>query len=425
MSHTDEKPTFDDIYENEKEFYTDEIEDKPVAKSTYFTLLFPFLVILAYFLSSIRESAHLNAMEAKCYQTCRIRVVESIPQNISFPNSTLPMSTFSAWKQLIEMSTKELDIAAYKSSLQGKHVLGDMGQMYSAEGDYLYNLLLETGRKENIKIRMIENYPPKDKGDNADGIILQNFGSVYRRSVDIEKILGRGKMHSKFILSDNEHFYLGSANLDWRSLNQKMELGILAENCECLAQDLKRIFKVYWELPNSTQMKRAIDAHAAYNKERPLKINMYGEDAEIYVATSPKQLNNKGRTWDLDAIVSEIDAAQTTLDIHVMDYFPLFLYRKPRTHFDSIDDALRRAIVRGVKVRLLAAALHYPKIGTRFLKSLESLNNMNENATIQVKIFKVPTQQNGNILINRERRTHNKFMVTDTTVLVGEDFQLK
>lgn len=63
----------------------------------------------------------------------RIRVVESIPQNISFPNSTLPMSTFSAWKQLIEMSTRELDIAAYKSSLQGKHVLGDMGQMYSAE----------------------------------------------------------------------------------------------------------------------------------------------------------------------------------------------------------------------------------------------------------------------------------------------------
>ena len=33
MSHTDENPTFDDIYENEKEFYTDESEDKPVAKS--------------------------------------------------------------------------------------------------------------------------------------------------------------------------------------------------------------------------------------------------------------------------------------------------------------------------------------------------------------------------------------------------------
>ena len=63
-----------------------------------------------------------------------------------------------------------------------------------------------------------------------------------------------------------------------------MELGILTENCECLAQDLKRIFKVYWELPNSTPMKRAIDVHAAYNKERPLKINMYGEEAEVYIA---------------------------------------------------------------------------------------------------------------------------------------------
>ena len=35
------------------------------------------------------------------------------------------------------MSTEELDIAAYKSSLQGKHVLGDMDQMHSAEVGFI------------------------------------------------------------------------------------------------------------------------------------------------------------------------------------------------------------------------------------------------------------------------------------------------
>lgn len=104
----------------------------------------------------------------------------------------------------------------------------------------------------------------------------------------------------------------------------------------------------------------------------------------MFLQTSPRELNNPRRTWDLDAIVSEIDAAAKFLDIHVMDYFPLFIYRNPRVHFSNIDDAIRRAVVRGVRIRLLAAALHYPDIGTRFLKSLESLNGFHDNGTMQV-----------------------------------------
>uniref|UniRef100_A0A8R1E0C7 PLD phosphodiesterase domain-containing protein n=1 Tax=Caenorhabditis japonica TaxID=281687 RepID=A0A8R1E0C7_CAEJA len=102
-----------------------------------------------------------------------------------------------------------------------------------------------------------------------------------------------------------------------------------------------------------------------------------------------------------------------------MDYFPLFIYRNPRVHFPTIDDAIRRAVVRGVKVRLLAAALHYPAIGTRFLRSLESLNGFHDNGTMQVKIFKVPKSNIENIIINRERRTHNKFMVTESSGIIG------
>lgn len=52
---------------------------------------------------------------------------------------------------------------------------------------------------------------------------------------------------------------------------------------------------------------------------------------EIHIfQTSPRELNNRGRTWDLDAIVTEIDNARESLDIHVMDYFPLFIYKQPQ-----------------------------------------------------------------------------------------------
>jgi phospholipase D3/4 len=44
------------------------------------------------------------------------------------------------------------------------------------------------------------------------------------------------------------HFYVGSANFDWRSLTQVKEMGILVTNCPRLAQDMAKIFDVYWAL---------------------------------------------------------------------------------------------------------------------------------------------------------------------------------
>ncbi|CAD6194991.1 unnamed protein product [Caenorhabditis auriculariae] len=383
------------------------------------TLLFPFAVLSGVLHINGKTQEQLEK-ERQCFETCSIRIVESIPTNLTFGDVLLPMSTYEAWTRLIVNAEHDLAIAAYKSSLQGKHVLGQLDKFYSNEGDSVYDSILKAGKAGKAKVRMVENYPPKDKGDNADGIILQNFGAVSRRSIDISNYLGRGKMHSKFLLADGKSFYLGSANLDWRSLNQKMELGVLVENCACLGEDMTNIFDSLWLLTKKgVRNNDALSKRAAFNRDNPLKIQVHGQPADVYIATSPKELSNRGRTWDLDAIVGEIDAAKKFIDVHVMDYFPLFLYRKPQLHFPQIDDALRRAIVRGVKVRLLSAALHYPNMGTRFLRSLQSLNNIRENATIQVKIFKVPTSNTDNIVIQRERRTHNKFMVTESAVIIG------
>lgn len=47
---------------------------------------------------------------------------------------------------------------------------------------------------------------------------------------------------------------------------------------------------------------------------------------------SPWQLNNDGRTYDLDAIVSIIDSAKKFIYIHVMDYIPMLVYRQPKKY---------------------------------------------------------------------------------------------
>ncbi|TMS36497.1 hypothetical protein L596_003647 [Steinernema carpocapsae] len=359
----------------------------------------------------------------KCYKSCFLDVIESIPQNLTF-DGFIPLSTYKAWDEIINSAQKDLLIAAYKSSLRGKHVFGEASQKYSVLGESIYESILKGGLERNVNIRMIENYPPKDKGDNEDGLSLQNQGAVNRRYLNFQKLFGAGTMHSKFIVSDNKHVYLGSANLDWRSLNQKMELGIFMRNCPCVADELSTLFDSYWQMSfseNQKDLERAKKRQrpALYNMDRPLIVRHKNVDTKVYVASSPKRLNSVGRTWDLDSIVHTLNNAKKYAYVHVMDYFPMFVYSKPKRYWPVIDDAIRRAILRGVEMKMLVAALHYPTIGLRFLNSLSSLQGINANTSIEIKIFKVPTSDDAMSVMRRERRTHNKFLVTDDIVIIG------
>ena len=63
--------------------------------------------------------------------------------------------------------------------------------------------------------------------------------------------MGAGILHTKMWLVDRRHFYVGSANFDWRSLTQVKEMGVLVMDCPTLAKDMAKIFDVYWELGGS------------------------------------------------------------------------------------------------------------------------------------------------------------------------------
>ncbi|KAI6188106.1 Phospholipase D3 [Aphelenchoides besseyi] len=372
-----------------------------------------------------------------CYQTCRISLVESVPQNLTITKYPIP-STFEAWQFLISTARHKIDVAAYKSSLRGMHVLGSMQQDFSVQGEMIYDELQSAGLNRNVRIRVVENSPSKDRGDNADARSLHEQGAIDRRSLNLQRIYNTGIMHSKFIISDESHFYLGSANLDWRSLNQvgvalreppirsvqKLELGVLVRDCPCLARELEKVFGLYWKaatVRDAEEMEELI-AHSSplsFNTHNPLRIQYQGVETNVYIATSPKVEEAPEQTWDLDAIVEEIDNAKTVALIHVMDYFPMFLYAEKHEFWPRIDNSIRAAVLRGVHVKIICAALHYPKIGLNFLKSLEQLNEVPTRGSIDVRIFKVPTPKHMKHLMQRERRTHKKFLVTDTAVVIG------
>lgn len=80
----------------------------------------------------------------------------------------------------------------------------------------------------------------------------------------------------------------------------------------------------------------------------------------------------------------EIETAEKYLYIHVMDIFPVFLYSHNKEFWPTIDNAIRDAVIRGIHVKILSAALHYPKIGLNFFKSLELINEVSNRGSIEI-----------------------------------------
>lgn len=40
------------------------------------------------------------------------------------------------------------------------------------------------------------------------------------RNLDFNRLIGAGILHTKLWVVDGKHFYVGSANMDWRALTQ-------------------------------------------------------------------------------------------------------------------------------------------------------------------------------------------------------------
>jgi phospholipase D3/4 len=83
---------------------------------------------------------------------------------------------------------------------------------------------------------------------------LAEKGLAEVRSIDFLRLFGSGVLHTKFMIIDEKHVYVGSANMDWRSLTEVKELGVVLQNCSCMAIDLQKIFVVYWRVAEASTL---------------------------------------------------------------------------------------------------------------------------------------------------------------------------
>lgn len=126
------------------------------------------------------------------------------------------MSTYDAWQSLIAMANKTLDIASFYWTLRSADVYNHSS---SWQGDKIFQSILNAGVQQRLRIRIAQSAPTQDN-PNIDTEILMKRSAANVRSVNFPRLLGGGVLHTKLWIADGMHMYIGSANMDWRSLTQ-------------------------------------------------------------------------------------------------------------------------------------------------------------------------------------------------------------
>ncbi|XP_012151519.2 5'-3' exonuclease PLD3 [Megachile rotundata] len=385
------------------------------------------LIVLVVLLPLLDHAADKYASEnasfdfdSSCMNGCNLSLVESLPIGMNYSNGTVFTvgNTYDTWLKLISLAREKIEIASFYWTLRREDVYPDDS---AKQGEEVFRSLLRAGRDRNIQLSIAVNVPSQIN-PNVDIELLAKKANAKVKSLNFAALLGAGVLHTKLWIVDRTHVYVGSANMDWRSLTQVKELGLVVFNCSCLANDYAKIFDVYWMVSEEGKIPAVWpDSFTTkINLKNPMKFTFMDNKYKTFIASSPPPFSSKGRTNDIDAILYCIEKAEKFIYIAVMDYFPLTVYTAKIRYWPIIDDALRTAAIeRKVRVRLLISSWkHSRKSEISFLKSLVELTDSYPGVKIEVRRFVVPTNPELD-KIPFARVNHNKYMVTETTAYVG------
>ncbi|XP_044058808.1 5'-3' exonuclease PLD3 [Siniperca chuatsi] len=350
-----------------------------------------------------------------CSDPCKIVLVESIPEGLEFNSSTTHPSIFHTWLNLMGEAHSSIDIASFYWTLTNK----DTGthEPTANQGETILKTLAELSGKVSVRIAV---NTPQESQPQDDLRLLRDSGADIR-TVNMRELTS-GVLHTKFWVVDKKHIYIGSANMDWRSLTQVKELGAVVYNCSCLAADLGKIFEAYWFLGDSQSIPSPwpTSFSTLYNKDTPLQLPLNNTPSNVYLSSSPPSFCAAGRTPDLQSILSVMEDAQSFIYIAVMNYLPTMEFSHPKRYWADIDTQLRRVgYEKRIKVRLLISCWASTQpVMFPFLKSLASVYDPKSKLDIQVRLFVVPASPKQKE-IPFARVNHNKYMVTDKIAYIG------
>lgn len=312
-------------------------------------------------------------------QAQKLELVESFPQGTDFDQPDLREAQ-EVWLEMINGAQSEI-------LWQTFYVTHEPGK---STGPVLNALKAAAKRGVDVQLlvdeKFLKTYPePLGELDAVPGIEV--------RLSPVGRWFG-GVMHAKAMFVDGRIGYLGSQNLDWRSLTHIRELGMRFEDPK-LVSDFRTVFRWEWEHHQDPKPPAELPEVVTW----PSKL----DGASVYATFSPVELNRGHTSSDEAEIVKLIEAAEQSVEVALLAYSPVT--RDGKTFYPTIDNALRQAAVRGVKVRLLVShwVEHEPALD--HVLSLDKLEN------VEVRACRISEAAEGEIPFARVH--HSKYLVRD------------
>jgi phosphatidylserine/phosphatidylglycerophosphate/cardiolipin synthase-like enzyme len=307
-------------------------------------------------------------------------LVESSPVETTLDHADIPDAR-DVWPEMVNGATRTLDLAQFYVS--------------NAPGSRLEPVLqaLEAAADRGVKVRLLaeekfyKTYPETlERLAKRPGIEVRRLNTAASMG---------GVLHAKYFLVDGREAYLGSQNLDWRSLEHIQELGLRIRVPE-VVRSLVDVFEQDWALAGGAP------APAATAVTGPFPARYAGDTVRVTPVYSPQGYLPDPASWDLPKLVRLIDGAKRSVRVQLLTYKAK---GRDGSTFPELEEALKRAAGRGVKVELLVADWSKRK-GT-----IEGLQALHSPPGLTVKLVTIPQWSGG--FIPFARVVHAKYLVVD------------
>ncbi|MFO0758774.1 MAG: phospholipase D-like domain-containing protein [Byssovorax sp.] len=309
-----------------------------------------------------------------------IDLVESAPLETNLVHADV-LQAHEVWVEMIQGARRSLDIAEFYIS--------------SAPQSRLEPVLaaIEAAADRGVTVRILVDtlfaklYPePLTRLGNHAGITLRRF--------DVGPVMG-GVHHAKYFIVDDREAYIGSQNFDWRSLTHIQEIGVRLRDPAATAA-YADVFAMDWAL--------AAGASPPPPRPRPASLRELasGQPVTVTPVFSPERFLPDPASWELPKIVNLIDGAARSIHVQVL------LYRaqnRDNTPFTTLDEALRRAAARGVKIEMLVADWSKKKGNVEAVQALARVPG------VSARFLDIPPWSGG--FVPFARVAHAKYMVVD------------
>jgi phospholipase D3/4 len=351
-------------------------------------------------------------------------------------------------------------------------------QLGANSGQALFQALWDAAQR-GVRIRILQSPGFSGQKQESETLRVEFPEQVTIHSISMgDWYGGSGIMHQKIWIFDSESLYLGSANMDWKSISQVKEMGIAVENCPRLCEDAKSYFEAWWDFsaltPSSAEVFDPIvridrrvppwsqlvpkserqdppmfqaKCSTTYNSQNPLAMNLGEEGGDAFLTGSPQEILGSGRAWDGDGLIYTIDDARRSVSVSVMDFSPtaLFSRRNPGPPVGGegaipndtpvwwprlIDALLAAVLTRKIYIRLLVSKwAHTSSLIEPTLRALQTMadagraDTLMSTGQLEIKLFMIPGWDS---TIGAKRRfpghtrvNHTKYIVTDRRINIG------